>query len=410
MATTIDPALEAKKKAMQNAVAGAPQQQKSAYQLQREQVQGQAAQQKEAMQRALKERLSAQGMGTGSGVNEKQQRLLDVESAKNEAQSLAPINVAEASAQEQERQQEQQRQFQSGESALDRQLTRDLEAGRISQQDKQMALQASQFDSEMAFKTWATEQGYKENDINRAWQANQNANQMEFQEKMSDKTFGQNQAIQSMQNDFATNRMRLADQIDDKNKLQQGMMDSAYKQGLAGIELPQDELDKMSDLEYNAYQQGLAGRTYEDYQSERDAQIQYKNALITKLDPDDPNFQDQLNGIYQDLGLDTGNVNQPVIVYSKLNGVSKDSPEFKAALAKTPEYAVTSHVDGRGFFTPDVGIIDNPPKLGSHIQMNGEIFEVTSDVQEETSGENYQYFWVTNVRTGIREKVSATND
>jgi hypothetical protein len=91
--------------------------------------------------------------------------------------------------------------------------------------------------------------------------------------------------------------MRLQDQIDDKNKIEQIISDAAFKKG-ANNALTTDEIAKLTPLEQAAYSAGSQGKTYEDYQTSRDADISYRNALIAQMDPEDPYFKQQLQEIF----------------------------------------------------------------------------------------------------------------
>jgi hypothetical protein len=60
-------------------------------------------------------------------------------------------------------------------SELDRSLTRDIEAGKLSQADKELAQQAVQFNTEEEYKKWAVGQGILETQATQAWQSAENA-------------------------------------------------------------------------------------------------------------------------------------------------------------------------------------------------------------------------------------------
>lgn len=72
-------------------------------------------------------------------------------------------------------QNERDREVQISEASLDRQLTREVEEGRISIEEQKLAQNAYQFESQQAFETWALQEGWNQDSIARAWQSSENA-------------------------------------------------------------------------------------------------------------------------------------------------------------------------------------------------------------------------------------------
>lgn len=68
-----------------------------------------------------------------------------------------------------------QREWQAAQSNLDRALTREVEQGRLSMQEKELAQQATQFESEIEFKQWATQAGLDDAAAQRVWQSTEAA-------------------------------------------------------------------------------------------------------------------------------------------------------------------------------------------------------------------------------------------
>lgn len=64
---------------------------------------------------------------------------------------------------------------QTQENSMQRGLEREVEAGRLTLAQAQLAENVSQFDTEQEFKAWALEQGWVESDIQRAWTSGENA-------------------------------------------------------------------------------------------------------------------------------------------------------------------------------------------------------------------------------------------
>jgi hypothetical protein len=106
---------------------------------------------------------------------------------------------------------------------------------------------------------------------------------------------------------------------------------------------------------------------------------------------------------------------------NKLSGTITDPAKKTEALNNASEWSMKQHVDGKGFWNPDIGVIDNPPAVGSIIKMGagsqiinglktGVPYEVLTGIAENTDGENYQYFTVKNLYDNTVITVQASND
>lgn len=71
--------------------------------------------------------------------------------------------------------------FQSSESNLDRQLQREVEAGRLGIEEKRLAQEAMQFESRQEYDRWALKMGLSENARERMWQSIENSKDRSFQ-------------------------------------------------------------------------------------------------------------------------------------------------------------------------------------------------------------------------------------
>jgi hypothetical protein len=105
------------------------------------------------------------------------------EAARTQAGRMGQIDVAEAAAKEAQAETEKQRTFQSQQAELDRSLTRDLEQGKITMQEKELALNASQFTSKQEFDAYALKEGFTEDEIARAWDASEKSVTRQFQQQ-----------------------------------------------------------------------------------------------------------------------------------------------------------------------------------------------------------------------------------
>ena len=81
--------------------------------------------------------------------------------------------------------------WQSNETSLDRQLQREIEAGRMTLEEKRLAQEASQFTDKLEFDKYALEKGLEQKDIDRIWNSKENA---------LDRAW--NMQLQEMQNEF----------------------------------------------------------------------------------------------------------------------------------------------------------------------------------------------------------------
>jgi hypothetical protein len=61
--------------------------------------------------------------------------------------------------------------------------------------------------------------------------------------------------------------------------------------------------NSMSPIEYDSYWAGVSGKSIEETNRDVASYIQYRNALITSLDPDDPDFVTKLNNIAKSTGM-----------------------------------------------------------------------------------------------------------
>lgn len=98
--------------------------------------------------------------------------------------------------------------------------------------------------------------------------------------------------------------MELGAQLDVDQTTRQAQADAAYKAGITGQELSQEQLRQMSPLERESYEAGKSGKRYDEYADDRDAQIEYRHALITSLDPDSPLFEQDLAAIMRMFGVE----------------------------------------------------------------------------------------------------------
>jgi hypothetical protein len=251
--------------------------------------------------------LAGRGFGRGSGVLEGLTREQDVELRKALARRLGGVDVAEAQAGEAEATREDIQEFAASESALDRGLAREMEEGRLTLAEAQLAQSAGQFDTELDFRRWATERGFEENEINRAWSTSERIGGQEFVtgereagqafvtgERLSSQEF--QTGILGMQQSFATGQLILADELEKNRDNDTRIAQTAYNLGLAGQELPPDMAE--NGIAVNAYRAGQAGTAVQDAERQWISDIDFRNAQIAGLDPDSPEFQNDLRRIF----------------------------------------------------------------------------------------------------------------
>ena len=87
---------------------------------------------------------------------------------------------------------------------------------------------------------------------------------------------------------------------------------------------------------------------------------------------------------------------------------SENSALYSSIAAKADVWTPQVSNDGRGFWTPDVRTINNAPAKGKYFKMpDGTLMMATSDIVEEKSGQNYQYFTAIDVNTGNTIRIRA---
>jgi hypothetical protein len=172
---------------------------KSAYDIQREQVETQAEQDRKAREAALKRRVAAQNI-EGSGIQESAQRGIEQTVGQERGAGLSSVNAQEAAAaqaaQTAATQQQYAKELQAGgiagQQAVQAQSiagqkelqsaqiasTEKITSSQLNLQEKQLAQQAGQFTDQLSFNKWATQQGFNEQDATRAWQSNENEKQL----------------------------------------------------------------------------------------------------------------------------------------------------------------------------------------------------------------------------------------
>jgi hypothetical protein len=295
---------------------------KSAYEMRRQEITAQERAEKERQKQALERSLAQRGIEGGIAL--KQQRLLDAEARKLEASRLGTVDIEELLAKERETAAEKERAtqaqeaekqrkfltgerlgtqtFQSEEREKDRVKESEYQKANLSLRERELAQNADQFNSKQEFDRWAIQSGYSENEKNRAWEAQQNANQQALQVTLSKESQQAQLTLEKLRGDLELGKLNLASQLDSKAKLDGAMADAAFNLGKSGETVPQWRIDAMTPLERVAFSAGKSGAKVADYETQKQNLINYRNALITTLDPDDPKFISQLNKIMVDTG------------------------------------------------------------------------------------------------------------
>lgn len=83
--------------------------------------------------------------------------------------------------------------------------------------------------------------------------------------------------------------------------------------------------------------------------------------------------------------------------------------KYQTILSTAEDWKPVYQHDGRGVFKEDVEKITNAPAKGRYFKYNGNLFYASSDVIEEKSGENYEYFKAIDVNTGNTITIKANN-
>lgn len=137
-------------------------------------------------------------------------------------------------------------QVQATDNMLDRELNKEIAQGNLDIAIKELAQEAMQFGSEMEFRTYALERGYKEDEIARTWQASENAKERTLQTDMQTRT----QDWQAEQNKLDRLTQETINDADNSIALKIAGMDNDTRMALAEI----DERLQMEGLTLGAIQ------------------------------------------------------------------------------------------------------------------------------------------------------------
>ena len=179
-----------------------------------------------------------------------------------------------------------------------------MKMGQLSLQEKELAQNADQFASKQEFDTWAANQGFFSEQINRAWQANENAVDRVFKDSQRQSTQAFQTDLANLNNQFSMGQISFTNMIEQQNKTNDAIARSYYNEGLSGKQLDDTELNQLRNsnpMAYYSYQDGLAGKDINETQRRNDAMTEYRNALVVGLDTSAPAFQNNLNNIWKEL-------------------------------------------------------------------------------------------------------------
>lgn len=155
-------------------------------------------------QQGLSGFLSMESLGQQAQASEASQRLAEAQMAQNAYQFQSQQDFQKWATEEGWNQDEinrgwqsieaqKGRDFQAGESAAERTSRETLAYAQLSQQDRALAQESSQFNDRLSFDRWATQAGLDDKTADRIWQANEAAKGRTFEEKI----LGQQQKFQA---------------------------------------------------------------------------------------------------------------------------------------------------------------------------------------------------------------------
>lgn len=308
------------------------------YDIQRQQIRDEEARRKKENIDAMKRRLASQGLGTGTGYGEAQQRKYETALGSEERSRLAGIDTAQLAAQEASTEAAKARTWQTGErtaaeqaaaeeaakartwqtgesqaaresAAQQAELERQFQTGErvgtqefASQQaeaDRQMRQQeidnaAINSQNRLEFDYWAQQAGYTDAERERAWKdrqatlernatASENQAQREFQLNMA-----------GYQEELSRGTMELQSTLQNNNAQVKQHYDYLYQLGQSNVDV---DTSGMNQDEVEAYNMGKAGRLKEDYDNFVQSKIDLRNQLILTL-VESPDLKDDITRLW----------------------------------------------------------------------------------------------------------------
>jgi hypothetical protein len=367
----------------------------TAYDLQRQKVEGDVESLRERGQEELKRRLAASGMDN-SGLAFKQNRMLAKDLGEYGGQLRSGIAIEELGAQQSQAEKLQEQAFESEESGKERaeaqrqfDTTADIKTAMFK---TDTAMKAWQEGNKLAFDAWVEENGINKDDADRFWDT-------EMKERDIESGLARDLAGQ----DFA-------DVIAGRAEGRKAKTSFYFTSGQAGsmteeqlTQLQQDDPDA-----WYAYRAGQEGKTVEEATSDNEFRNSIRDSLI--VNADDEEMVSMLLGIAKANSLDVGNWENYMAGGGEGQkaggGLAPDDPSYVRRLnsSKTKPLNLGTTNDHGWHF-------DSPPAVDTDFSYGGKLYHRTSDpIVYNDSGSNSketEYMMVEDVETGEVFKVNA---
>jgi hypothetical protein len=186
------------------------------------------------------------------------------------------------------------------------------------------------------------------------------------------------------------------------------LQDQLKNNGVTGVELKsinaEDQAKKVIDAQYNSLMYQFAKTHPEMQDTTTDSGLSDEGLTAFSKFFNESTYGEGKNKIED--------------ITNSLTGTVTDETEKQKIFDNATTWEMEQHVDGKGFWNPDMGVIDNPPSVGSIIKFSTRSYpfgdpnapyQVLTDIAENTDGENYQYFTAKNMFTGEIVTISAVN-
>ena len=318
---------------------------------------------------------------------------------------------------------------------MEQALTREIEAGRLSQSDRQLMQQAQQFGTEMDWKREATRLGMQEAEADRIWKSNERINSEVFTAKQADIGYQFQREIEEgrmnlQELELAQNASQFTDQLEwqkEAKNLDLSEADATRLWQSAENAKAQKFNSDIKQLEFAMQREGLNFKAMmmelDNYPEEQvvsilnevaaEAGITHvmKNAdgSIKTDSAGNPIVEPGFETIKPKSQLEKGEklsnqlVNGEINYTQFKNGTDKNSgnyDNYQSLLAATPSWTPELGYDSGGFFGADKRKIGNAPAIGEVFKYDGKVYQVTSDKVMNPAGENSEEFKVIDISTG----------
>jgi len=356
----------------------------TAYDLQRQRVQGDTEAVRSRATEDLERRMAATGAGVDSGVAFKQRRMLNKDIGEAAGRQTSDIAMEEMGARERLAERLGTQAYEAEQAGLERsEAQRQFDSSQdLTAQMKgaDLAQSAWKFENEEDFRRWAREQDIADADIERAWQTNENEREREA--SMSELLAGKDYT------DVIASRA-------EERKTKAEYYHTAGQAGSLGdTELAQ--LQQSDPSAYMAYMAGKEGKSVDEAVAEAELKVKIQDAIITAMA--DPNrnkrYINDLVSLAGENGIDI-KLSRPETEPPTLEELAAQDPNniqayYKGAASESSpnNYAYQQALKSAPVINPTIdnprlNLIKDMPEAGSLVNVNGRLMQVTKTARRD---------------------------